>query len=94
MKHGGQRDFIGRMFKIEGPSLRDLVEKSTQLAADMRIGKVVLGAGAAWPMERILNSNRAIKNAPIPDMQRMVLFIILKDLQKVTKNQKLVLRDA
>ena len=50
MKHGGQWDFLRRMFKIKGPTLWDLVEKSIRLAADVSYEKLVLGAGAAWPM--------------------------------------------
>lgn len=36
MKRGGQLDFLGRMFKIMGPSLKDLVDTFIRLAADVK----------------------------------------------------------
>ena len=77
------------MFKIKGPSLRDLVEKFIRLAVDVSYETLVLGAGAAWPMERILKSNRAFKNTPTPDMRRTSLSNTLTGLREITKNQRI-----
>ena len=64
LKHGGQWGSLVRMSRIKAPSLRDLIETFIRLAANVSYEKVVPAAGAAWPMKRIIKSNRAFKKYP------------------------------
>jgi len=63
-KHGGNWDFLGRLFRIKGPTFERMIIKFLKLFSDFVFDELVEKVSEFWSMERCKEEGKLFRNFP------------------------------